>query len=259
MSKLRPLVAGNWKMNGSLAENKIIIEGLLASLEKNQVLEEGQVEVVIFPPALYIPQVVALTKGSKILVGGQNISKEKIGAFTGEISAAMVKECGADYVMLGHSERREYHGETDEDIAQQMLQALAHGLTPILCVGESLKEREGGEAHAIISKQLTTVIDSVGISAFQSVVIAYEPIWAIGTGKTATPEEAETIHKLIRSTIAKYDDKIASLIRILYGGSVNAKNASALFQQENINGALVGGASLKAEEFVKIIIAYPTL
>lgn len=257
MSKLRPLVAGNWKMNGSLVENKTIIEGLLSSLQVSQALEENQVEVVIFPPAIYIPQVVTLTKGSGVLVGGQSISQEKEGAFTGDISAAMVKESGCKYVMLGHSERREYHGETDDEIAQQMVLALKSGLIPILCVGESLKEREGGEAERVIRKQLTTVIERVGINVLQSAVVAYEPIWAIGTGKTATPEEAEAIHRLIRSTIAKYDDKIASLIRILYGGSVNANNASSLFQQENINGALVGGASLKAEEFVKIITAYP--
>ncbi len=245
MSRKR-FVAGNWKMNGSLSENERLIAGI-----KEQ-LKEPTAEVVIFPPTLYIPQVTALVAGSGIKVGAQNIAAYQSGAYTGEVSGAMLKESGCEYVLVGHSERRELFGESDEVVATKFERALAEGLMPVLCLGESAKEREAGETEAVIRRQLTSVIEQVGIDAFKDAVIAYEPIWAIGTGKSASPEDANNAHKILRCTIEKYSDKISPLIRIVYGGSVNGDSAPTLFNEEEVDGALIGGASLKAEEFSAI-------
>ncbi len=249
MTAIKPLVAGNWKMNGSMAENDTLLDALLTKVTAENV------EVVVFPPAVYLPQAIAKTKNSLIKVGAQDISSQEKGAYTGEVSGAMLKDIGCEYAMIGHSERRQYHGETDADVAAKMVKALEYGLTPIICIGETLDERESGNMEKVIERQLSTVIDIVGIEKFETAVIAYEPVWAIGTGKTATPEQAEEVHQLIRCTLEKYDDKIAGSIRILYGGSVNAGNAERLFEEKNINGALVGGASLKADDFNTIIAA----
>lgn len=249
MSQKRRFVAGNWKMNGSLATNRALLNALSDSLK------DATSEVVVFPPSIYLQQVSTILEESNIKVGVQNISPEPKGAFTGEISLAMVKEFGCEYVLIGHSERRTLFGETDADVARKMRATVDAGLTPVICVGETLSERENGQTESVIATQLTSVIDTIGIEAFQNAIIAYEPVWAIGTGKTATPEEADAVHDFIHCTLMKYSDKICDLVRVVYGGSVNASNVESLFTKENIDGALVGGASLEAEGFTKIALA----
>ncbi len=249
MSQKRRFVAGNWKMNGSLATNRALLNALSDSLK------DATSEVVVFPPSIYLQQVSTILEESNIKVGVQNISPEPKGAFTGEISLAMVKEFGCEYVLIGHSERRTLFGETDADVARKMRATVDAGLTPVICVGETLSERENGQTESVIAAQLTSVIDTIGIEAFQNAIIAYEPVWAIGTGKTATPEEADAVHDFIHCTLMKYSDKICDLVRVVYGGSVNASNVESLFTKENIDGALVGGASLEAEGFTKIALA----
>ncbi|WP_026878281.1 triose-phosphate isomerase [Ignatzschineria larvae DSM 13226] len=249
MSQKRRFVAGNWKMNGSLATNRALLNDLSDSLK------DATADVVVFPPSIYLQQVSTILEDSNIKVGVQNISPEPKGAFTGEISLAMVKEFGCEYVLIGHSERRTLFGETDADVACKMKATVEAGLTPVICVGETLSERENGQTEAVIASQLITVIDAIGIEAFTNAIIAYEPVWAIGTGKTATPEEANAVHDFIHCTLMKYSDKICDLVRVVYGGSVNASNVESLFVKENIDGALVGGASLEAEGFTKIALA----
>lgn len=249
MDRKKQFVAGNWKMNGSLAENRELLNELM------ELVKDTDAEVVVFPPAIYIQQVASITEGSNIKVGVQNVSAEAKGAFTGEISLAMVEDFGCRYVLIGHSERRTLYGETDADVAKKMKAVVDAGLIPVICVGETLEERESGRTEAVIKQQLTSVIDAIGIEAFKEAIVAYEPVWAIGTGKTATPEEAESVHNFILCTLKSYDDKISNLVRVVYGGSVNASNVESLFAQENIDGALVGGASLKAKEFAKIVLA----
>lgn len=245
----RRFVAGNWKMNGSLAENENLLKGLV---EKQF---DESVEIVVFPPALYVGQAVELTQGSNISVGVQNISQYEKGAYTGEISISMAKDMGATYVLIGHSERRELFGESDEMVAEKFKKVIEAGLVPVLCVGESEEEREKGETNAVISRQIKSVVELVGIKAFKEAIIAYEPIWAIGTGKAATPEMANEVHNHIRWTLSEYDGSISPLVRIVYGGSVTGDTANALFKEEEIDGALVGGASLKVDDFTKIILS----
>ena len=249
MNQNKRFVAGNWKMNGSLTQNRELLNALIESVKGSDA------EIVVFPPALYIDQVATLVKGSNIKVGVQNVSAQAKGAFTGEISLSMVKDFGCDYVLIGHSERRTLYGETDEDVAAKMKAVVDAGLLPVICVGETLEERESGNTESVIKQQLTSVIDAIGIDAFKNAVIAYEPVWAIGTGKTATPEEADQVHAFIHCTLKDYSDKISDLVRVVYGGSVNASNVETLFAKENIDGALVGGASLEAEGFTKIALA----
>src|SRR5699024_3518088 len=249
MKQKKRFVAGNWKMNGSLAQNRDLLNALI------ETVKNAESDVVVFPPAIYIQQVATMVEGTNVKVGVQNISPEAKKAFTGEISLSMVNDFGCDYVLIGHSERRTLYGETNEDVAKKMQAVVDAKLTPVICVGETLEERESGRTEAVIKEQLTSVIDAIGIDAFNNAVIAYEPVWAIGTGKTATPEEADQVHDFIHCTLKVYDDNISDLVRVVYGGSVNASNVDSLFAKQNIDGALVGGASLEAEGFTKIALA----
>ncbi len=243
----QPLVAGNWKMNGSLAENEALIAGIKAGLGR-----VPSARVAVCPPFIYIPQVRALVQDTPILLGSQNVCDHPRGAFTGEVSAAMLREFGCTYAIVGHSERRHLYGESDALVAGRFVQAQAGGLVPILCVGELLEERERGETEQVVKRQLDAVLERTGIDGFREAVIAYEPVWAIGTGKTATPEQAQEVHAFIRGYLGGMDQGIAEALLILYGGSVKASNAGALFAQPDIDGGLIGGASLKAEEFLGI-------
>jgi triosephosphate isomerase len=229
------MVAGNWKMNGNLA---------LIDEFKQNLKVPVTADVVICPPATYLP----LAKGAHFKVGAQNISEHEKGAHTGDISADMLNDVGIDYVILGHSERRQDHGESNVLVAQKVQHALNKGLTPIFCIGEPLEVRESGGVFSFVQAQIDAVVKLCGDAFFERAVIAYEPIWAIGTGKTASPEQAQEVHAFIRSHLAK-SNALANNMQILYGGSVNAKNAAELFAQPDIDGGLIGGASLKVEEF----------
>ncbi|NRB38191.1 MAG: triose-phosphate isomerase [Pseudomonadales bacterium] len=244
------LVIGNWKMHGSRSGNEQLLAGLLELLPSSL----SNSVVAVCPPALYIDAVKAQIADSVIQLGAQNICAESVdqGAYTGEVSAKMLAEFDCKYVLVGHSERREYYVESDAVVANKFKQAQAQGLTPVLCIGESLEQREGGDYIAVLTAQLKAVIDAVGIAAFNYAVVAYEPIWAIGTGKTASAEQAQDVHAAIRDLFSEHDAAIAEQLQVLYGGSVKAANAAELFAMEDIDGALVGGASLKAEEFSAI-------
>ena len=242
----KKLIAGNWKMNGSLAANAALIGELLAGIG------QPACDVAVCVPAVYLAQVQLLLAGQGgIALGAQDVSQHESGAYTGDVSAAMLKELGARYVIVGHSERRQYQGETDAQVAVKAQRALAAGLTPIVCVGETLREREQGETESVVSRQLSTVIQLNG-ERLTDLVVAYEPVWAIGTGRTATPEQAQTVHAALRALLAAADLQAAG-VRILYGGSMNAGNAAELLAQPDIDGGLIGGASLKARDFLKII------
>jgi triosephosphate isomerase len=244
----RYLVAGNWKMNGSGAANAALVQGIKSGLARSP-----DVEILVCPPAVYLESVgVALSDG-RIALGAQNLcEQEKAGAFTGELHGAMLKEVGCRYVLVGHSERRALYAEDDARVAWKFRTAQALGLVPILCVGELLAQREAGETDAVLARQLGAVIDLCGIGAFSSAVVAYEPVWAIGTGQTASPEQAQQAHAYLRGLLNKKDAKIAGSTRILYGGSVKGDNARTLFAGADVDGGLIGGASLKAEEFLAI-------
>jgi triosephosphate isomerase (TIM) len=238
------LVIGNWKMHGNQAANAELLSNLLRALP---VL--SHVDVAVCPPFVYLASVDKQLAGSAVKLGAQNLSTEVQGAFTGEISAPMLRECGCKFVIVGHSERRQLFGETDEQVAAKASVALHNGLTPIVCVGESLAEREAGNTLAVIGRQLNAIQKVLSTAELKQIVIAYEPIWAIGTGRTATPEQAQAVHRFIRQQMQLQQ---ADAALILYGGSVKAENAHALFAQADIDGGLVGGASLNAEEFVAI-------
>lgn len=241
------LVAANWKMNGRLESNAALLGALVTGLDSS-----SSTEVLVCPPAVYLQQASEVLQGSAVMLGAQNIHTEEAGAFTGETSAAMLRDFGCSHVIIGHSERRELFRESDEFIAAKFAAAQAQGIQPVLCVGESREQREAGETEAVVLKQLQVVLDHVGIQAFADAVVAYEPVWAIGTGLTASPEQAQEVHALIRQTLAGNSAEVAEGIRILYGGSVKADNASELFAQPDIDGGLVGGASLVAEDFLTI-------
>ena len=244
----KPFVAGNWKMHGS----KAMIASLLAELS-SQWDRADAVDVAVCPPAIYIDYVQRTLGQSPIRVGAQNMAAEaEYGAFTGEISAPMLKDFDVTHVILGHSERRTLFGETDEDVARKVEVALQARLTPILCVGETLEEREAGITEQVIERQLQAVIDRVGGDAFADIVVAYEPVWAIGTGKTATPEQAQAVHAFIRERIRMLSEAAADALVIQYGGSVKPGNAKELFSQPDIDGGLIGGASLNAADFLAI-------
>lgn len=243
----RPLIAGNWKMHGSRAENAELVEALLLGVPA-----QTPVDIVVCPPFVYLYEVGRLVKASNIALGAQSVCAEQVGAFTGEASAAMLKDIGCKYVIVGHSERRAIYKEDDALVARKFLAAQSQGLIPILCVGETLEERERGQTMQVVSRQLTAVLDLAGVAALRTAVIAYEPVWAIGTGKNATPEQAQEVHAHIRTAVAARDAKIAADVRLLYGGSVKAANARELFAMPDVDGGLVGGASLKADEFLKI-------
>lgn len=241
------LVAGNWKSNGNSESNAALVGGL-----KSTEVGSG-VEVLVCPPSIYSSSVQALVDGSAIMVGAQNCSATEEGAYTGEVTAAMLADCNLDWVILGHSERRTVFGESDEVVAQKVELALAAGLKPIICIGETLDEREAGEAEAVCLRQMDAVITRCKPSA--DWVIAYEPVWAIGTGKTASAEDAQEMHAALRKYLTDKASATAEEIRILYGGSVKPGNAAELFGKADIDGALVGGASLSAEDFAGIIVA----
>jgi triosephosphate isomerase len=243
----RPLVAGNWKMHGSRAEAERLVGGLLT-----RGAGAGGAEVVVCPPFVHLADVGRQLAGSRIGLGGQDVCAEEPGAQTGEISASMLADLGCRYVIVGHSERRARYGEDDALVCRKFRAAQQHGLVPILCVGETLAERDGGATRAVVLRQLDAVLDVAGAAAFATAVVAYEPVWAIGTGRTATPGQAQEVHSLIRVRIAEKDAKIAASLRVLYGGSVKAENALALFGMPDVDGGLIGGASLQAEEFTAI-------
>lgn len=244
----KKLIAGNWKMNGSLAANDALLRALLAGLPAG-----NGCDVAVAVPAPYLAQVQALVAGSAIALAGQDVSAHDVGAYTGEVSATMLRDFGARYVLVGHSERRQYHGETDTQVATKAQRALAAGLTPIVCVGETLAERESGQTEAVVKRQLAAVIHVNG-HCISEIVVAYEPVWAIGTGRTASPEQAQQVHAVLRAQLAAASDKSAR-IRLLYGGSMNAANAAQLLAQPDIDGGLVGGAALKSIDFLQIIAA----
>ncbi|GKS82663.1 triose-phosphate isomerase [Acidovorax sp. SUPP1855] len=241
----KKLIAGNWKMNGSLASNQVLVNAL------RQGMGQPGCDVVVAVPAPYLAQVQALAEGSAVAVAAQDVSAHESGAYTGEASAAMLLEFGVRYVLVGHSERRQYHGETDEVVAAKAQRALVAGITPIVCVGETLAEREAGQTQAVVKRQLAAVVHANG-HCISEIVVAYEPVWAIGTGRTATPEQAQEVHAVLRAQLAAASPQ-ADRIRLLYGGSMNAANAAQLLAQPDIDGGLVGGASLKAQDFLQII------
>jgi triosephosphate isomerase len=246
----RPLVAGNWKMNGEKAGSTALLEGILAGMG-----EVKNAEVAVCPPFILVPLAAEKLSGSAVAVGGQNLSVHDSGAYTGEISGPMLRDAGCHYVIVGHSERRSYYGENDALVAEKFSAARRHGLVPILCVGETLEEREAGDTEDVVARQLDAVIAIDGIAAFSDAVIAYEPVWAIGTGKTATQEQAQDVHRFIRDRLASHDATVAEQCRILYGGSMKPDNAAELIAQPDIDGGLIGGASLKAADFLAICAA----
>ena len=246
----KALVAGNWKMNGSLGANRELLSALSGAIHGSDA-----VAVAVCPPAIYLPEVVSQLQGKPIAVGGQDCSDEKAGAFTGETAAEMLKEIGCEYVIVGHSERRARQREDSAWVARKFIAAQAAGLVPILCVGEQLADREAGRTEAVVAEQLDAVLDAAGVSSFDRAVIAYEPVWAIGTGLTASPEQAAEVHAFIRARVASHDAQVADGLQILYGGSVKADNARGLFSLPDIDGGLIGGASLDADSFIGIVNA----
>jgi len=248
----RILVAGNWKMNGSTTQVDALLTGI-----KQGAAGVQHADLVVCPPFVYLQQVAAQLAGSSIAWGAQTVSKEQAGAFTGEVSAEMLKDFQCRYVIIGHSERRSLYGETDVMVAEKYAAVRKAGLTPILCVGELLAEREAGQTEAVVARQLDAVIALNGIVALADGVIAYEPVWAIGTGKTASPQQAQEVHAFIRSRIAAQDVAVATQVQILYGGSMKPDNAAELLAMPDIDGGLIGGASLKAEDFLAIGRAAP--
>jgi triosephosphate isomerase len=249
------MVAGNWKMHGSRAANAVLLDGVLAGVGATAA------EVVVCPPFVYLADAAVRLAGTAVALGAQDLCAESgQGAYTGEVSAGMLRDVGCSHVIIGHSERRALFGETDALVARKAVAALAAGLLPIICVGELLEERDGGRTHEVVGRQLDAAIagvrsSSFGLAALERCVIAYEPVWAIGTGRTATPEQAEDVHAFIRGRIAANDATIAGSMRVLYGGSVKAGSARELFDMPDVDGGLIGGASLKAEDFVAIVAA----
>lgn len=241
----RKLVAGNWKMHGSAATAAELVRAILAELPAG-------VDVAVFPPSVYVAGLAAAHAGTALTFGVQDISEHAQGAYTGEIAAAMACDIGCRHTLVGHSERRQYHAESDARVAAKFGQARSAGLIPVLCVGETLAQREAGQTQAVVGAQIDAVIRACGIAAFADAVVAYEPVWAIGTGRTASAEQAQAVHAFIRSQFAIHDATLANLLRILYGGSVKPANAVELFAQADVDGGLIGGASLVAADFLKI-------
>jgi triosephosphate isomerase len=244
----RPLVAGNWKMHGTRASAEALVAAVVAKLPTSAA-------AAVLPPFPYVAGLIGKHGSSGLAFGAQDVSEHAQGAYTGEVSAAMLKDIGCTYVLAGHSERRQYHAESDDLVARKFVAAQGAGLVPILCVGETLDERDGGATESVIARQLDAVVARAGIGAFATAVLAYEPVWAIGTGRTATPEQAQAVHKFIRDKLAALDGTIAGSLRLLYGGSVKPSNAAGLFGQPDVDGGLIGGASLVAEDFLAICVA----
>ncbi len=243
----QPLVAGNWKLNGSRERIQSLLDGIKAGIG-----EVNDAAVAVCPPFVYLDEVKRQLDGTRIGLGAQDVCEQDEGAFTGEVSAPMLKEVGCKYVIVGHSERRNLYGESDDFTARKFASVRRQGLIPILCVGELLIEREQGITEQVVARQLDAVIELEGVEALADAVVAYEPVWAIGTGKTATPEQAQDVHAFIRQRVAQESQSVADGLRILYGGSVKANNAAELFAQPDIDGGLIGGASLSADEFLAI-------
>lgn len=240
------IVAGNWKMNASKDMAGTLISGILSGIS------EAKAKIIACVPFPYLSQAEELTKGSQISIGAQNLNVNSSGAFTGEVSAEMIKDFGAGYVIIGHSERRSLYNETNDIVAEKVEAALNSDLTPIFCVGETLSDRETGNTEAVVEKQVMAVLDRTGAEVLKKIIIAYEPVWAIGTGVTATPEQAQETHRYIRSILSRYDESAAQITPILYGGSMNPGNAKELINCADIDGGLIGGASLEAESFLNI-------
>ena len=248
----RKIVAGNWKLNGDRAFGM----GLADALKDGAAQARDRVDCIVFPAMPYVAGLAGHCAGTAVAVGAQDVSEHAKGAYTGEVAAQMLRDVGATHVLVGHSERREYHHEGSALVARKFIAAQAAGLVPVLCVGERLEEREAGTTEAVIAAQLAPLLDDeAGIRALAGGMIAYEPVWAIGTGRTATPEQAQDVHAFIRSQVARRDARIANSLPILYGGSVKSDNAAALFSQTDVDGGLVGGASLVARDFLDIITA----
>ena len=243
----RTLIAGNWKMNGSLASITELMNGIKSGLS-----DVTNADMAVCPPAVYIPAVNELIGDANIGLGSQNVCDQPSGAFTGELAPSMLKEFNCTYAIIGHSERRSLYGESDELVAKRFAMAVESGLIPLFCIGETLQERESGVTEDVVSRQIDAVIDTQGIEAIGKCVIAYEPVWAIGTGKTASPQQAQAVHAFIRGKLAALNADVAEKVQILYGGSMNAGNAAELLSQPDIDGGLIGGASLKAEDFLAI-------
>lgn len=241
------LIAGNWKMNGSNAANAELLAGVVAGVPGS-----AAVELLVCPPFPYLSQAAESLADSSVFLGAQNVSEFAAGAYTGEVAGSMLRDVGCEYVIVGHSERRALFGESSETVASKFKAAGAAGLQPILCVGETLEQREAGDTEAVIDEQLNAVLDAAGIEAFATAVIAYEPVWAIGTGRTATPEQAQDVHRHVRALLELRSKSIASKVKILYGGSVKGDNAAGLLSKPDIDGGLIGGASLKAADFLAI-------
>jgi triosephosphate isomerase (TIM) len=246
----RPIVVGNWKMHGTRADNARLIEELAGRYPHHPAAD-----CVVCPPLVYLQEVGRLLRDTAIHMGSQDVCADTHGAFTGEVSAAMLKDVGCEYAIVGHSERRLLYRESDQLVARKFAAAHSKALIPILCVGEQLADREAGRTSEVVSRQLDAVLELCGAETLGSAVVAYEPVWAIGTGRNASPEQAQEVHALIRARIAARDARIAAATRILYGGSVKAGNAAELFAMPDVDGGLIGGASLKADEFLAILAA----
>ncbi|MFZ6721253.1 triose-phosphate isomerase [Undibacterium sp. Ji49W] len=244
----RTLIAGNWKMNGNFSANRSLLSEIKAGLPASL-----SCDVLVCPPAPYLAQCAELLTGTAIMWGAQDVSVHAQGAYTGEISATMLADCGSKYVIVGHSERRAYHAESDELVAQKALHLQKSGLLPIVCVGETLEQRESGQTNQVVAAQLNAVLDVLGDMA--AVVVAYEPVWAIGTGKTATPQMAQDVHQFLRQQMAARNAAVADKVQILYGGSMKPENAAELLAMPDIDGGLIGGAALKSQDFLSIIAA----
>ena len=244
----RKLVAGNWKMHGSRAGAGALVEAIAKA-------PAMACEIAVFPPFPYLAELVAAHAGRSVLFGAQDVSAHDKGAFTGEVAASMVADIGASHTLVGHSERRQYHAESSDVVAAKYAQAQAAGLIPVLCVGETLEQRDAGQTESVIAAQLDAVIARSAVSSLATAVVAYEPVWAIGTGRTASPDQAQAVHAFIRDKIHREDAKISGSLRILYGGSVKPDNAAGLFAQPDIDGGLIGGASLVATDFLAICAA----
>jgi triosephosphate isomerase (TIM) len=246
----RLMVAGNWKMHGTRATNQALLAELDGKLEA-----DWDIDIAVFPPYVYLSDAVRLLGDGPVAVGAQDVCAESGGAFTGQVAASMLKDVGCRYVIVGHSERRRWYHEDDALVARKFAAALSAGLIPVLCVGETLEEREAHHTEAVVGRQVDAVINMHGIGGFAKAVLAYEPVWAIGTGRTATPEQAQAVHAFLRHRIKGHDAKMAGQLRILYGGSVKGGNAGELFAMPDVDGGLVGGASLSADEFRQICAA----
>lgn len=248
------LVAGNWKMNGDSVANGTLVQGILDGMPNAE-----QVQMLVCPPFPYLAAVAGQVEGSRLMLGAQTVSEHESGAYTGEVAPGMLRDIGCRFAIVGHSERRALYGESSADVAAKFVAAQAAGLTPILCVGETLEERESGSTQAVVDEQLLAVVKQAGIAALGAAVVAYEPVWAIGTGKTASPEQAQDVHAHLRGRLAEHDEAVAAGIQLLYGGSVKGDNAAGLFGMDDIDGGLIGGASLKSDDFLAIAHAAASL